>query len=327
MGKLPSLGLSRYVASDFRDETRNPFTVQTLTEKMLVMRELEREYGELNKYHNDGKLIHEKPIQTRVDRCGALRRIKEIPHRRDERLRQKQKGSAEVDDASQPQNKINIFDAQNSQQVNNDVLTKIGLNEQQASLVEETARSSISRASSHASLRPKAIEYLKKRREQSETARDFIQSSRQILRSQISINDKTEETELLREYIIMEKEKLDEGQKTFQEDKDKYEKFKQSLAVQANHTEEALKAVGREIESLQTQILDLKKEESMLASAGNKCVEDLHMYKRDKTFLDLLAISDGLKQVQVKASHKTTAKPTAAAARKDNTFMTSVKPA
>ena len=46
------------------------------------------------------------------------------------------------------------------------------------------------------------------------------------MRSQISINDKTEETELLREYIIMEKEKLEEGQKTFQEDRDKYEKFK-----------------------------------------------------------------------------------------------------
>ena len=29
--------------------------------------------------------------------------------------------------------------------------------------------------------------------------------------AQISINDKTEETELLKEYIIMEKEKLDEG--------------------------------------------------------------------------------------------------------------------
>ena len=29
------------------------------------------------------------------------------------------------------------------------------------------------------------------------------------------INDKTEETELLKEYIIMEKEKLDEGRKTF----------------------------------------------------------------------------------------------------------------
>ena len=33
--------------------------------------------------------------------------------------------------------------------------------------------------------------------------------------AQIQINQKTEETELLREYIVMEKDKLDEGKKTF----------------------------------------------------------------------------------------------------------------
>lgn len=39
--------------------------------------------------------------------------------------------------------------------------------------------------------------------------RDFVQHSRKILVSQIAINDKNEETERLREYIIMEKEKLE----------------------------------------------------------------------------------------------------------------------
>lgn len=45
--------------------------------------------------------------------------------------------------------------------------------------------------------------------------RDFIENSRKILMAQIQINKKTEETELLNEYIIMEKDKLDEGKKTF----------------------------------------------------------------------------------------------------------------
>ena len=49
-GKLQSLGLSKYRAEDFADDTRNPFTVQPNTEKMLIMRELEREYRDLNKY-------------------------------------------------------------------------------------------------------------------------------------------------------------------------------------------------------------------------------------------------------------------------------------
>ena len=38
-----------------------------------------------------------------------------------------------------------------------------------------------------------------------------------------------EETETLREYIVMEKDKLEEGKKTFQEDKEKYDKFKMDL--------------------------------------------------------------------------------------------------
>lgn len=54
----------------------------------------------------------------------------------------------------------------------------------------------------------------------------------------LSIIDKTEETELLKEYIIMEKEKLDEGIKTFQEDQDIYEKVKLDLQTKSQLAEE-----------------------------------------------------------------------------------------
>ena len=54
------------------------------------------------------------------------------------------------------------------------------------------------------------IDYLKKGRQQKESVRDFILNARNILMAQISINDKTEETELLKEYIIMEKGVLKE---------------------------------------------------------------------------------------------------------------------
>ena len=95
----------------------------------------------------------------------------------------------------------------------------------------------------------KPIDFLRKTTTKSETTRDFIQSSRQILKTQISINDKLEETELLREYIIMEKEKLDEGQKTFQEDRDKYEKFKHDLAQRHLQTETEIKQVQKQIDA------------------------------------------------------------------------------
>jgi|LauGreDrversion4_2_1035121.scaffolds.fasta_scaffold119700_2 hypothetical protein len=105
-----------------------------------------------------------------------------------------------------------------------ETLARIGLDQVEVQGVDQL--SELSRGSSQNSIRLKPIDYMSKTRQQKESVREFIQNSRQILMAQISINDKTEETELLKEYIIMEKEKLDEGRKTFQEDKDKYEKFK-----------------------------------------------------------------------------------------------------
>jgi hypothetical protein len=105
-----------------------------------------------------------------------------------------------------------------------ETLARIGLDQVEVQGVDQL--SELSRGSSQNSIRLKPIDYMGKTRQQKESVREFIQNSRQILMAQISINDKTEETELLKEYIIMEKEKLDEGRKTFQEDKDKYEKFK-----------------------------------------------------------------------------------------------------
>lgn len=127
--------------------------------------------------------------------------------------------------------------------------------------------------------------------------RDFITNSRQILMAQISINDKTEETELLKEYIIMEKEKLDEGRKTFQEDKDKYDKFKQVLQQRSTEVEEEVRKVQKNIDKLQNELNELQKEKNKLSSDEVKMHEELQDYKRDKKFLDLLAIADGKKSV------------------------------
>ena len=66
--------------------------------------------------------------------------------------------------------------------------------------------------------------------------------------AQISINNKTDETELLKEYIVMEKDKLEEGRKTFQEDKEKYEKFKLDLLAKSHETEEENQRVLKHIE-------------------------------------------------------------------------------
>ena len=80
--------------------------------------------------------------------------------------------------------------------------------------------------------------------------------------AQIQINQKTEETELLNEYITMEKDKLDEGKKTFQEDKEKYEKFKMDLQAKSHQTEEEVRKVQKQIEDLTNFINEYKKQEA-----------------------------------------------------------------
>ena len=66
-------------------------------------------------------------------------------------------------------------------------------------------------------------------------------NARNILMSQIAINDKTEETERLKEYIIMEREKLEEAKKTFEEDKDKFQKYMDDLNRKKEDTENEVK--------------------------------------------------------------------------------------
>ena len=114
--------------------------------------------------------------------------------------------------------------------------------------------------------------------------------------AQISINDKTEETELLKEYIIMEREKLDEGRKTFQEDTEKYEKFKMDLQARSQKTEDEVRKVQKEIERLQSVINEYKKQEAQLISEDSKFLEELQGHKQHKRFLDLLAIGAKLKR-------------------------------
>ena len=48
---------------------------------------------------------------------------------------------------------------------------------------------------------------------------------------------------MLKEYIVMEKDKLEEGKKTFQEDKEKYEKFKLDLTAKSQYTEDEVRKV------------------------------------------------------------------------------------
>jgi hypothetical protein len=91
LGRLPTLGLNKYTSNDFNDDTKNPFFVQKNTETMLVVRELEREFKDLNKFEKDNLGVFQKGTSTRQDRAGAIREINKIPPNRGFMRRDKNK--------------------------------------------------------------------------------------------------------------------------------------------------------------------------------------------------------------------------------------------
>lgn len=144
--------------------------------------------------------------------------------------------------------------------------------------------------------KPKALEYLTKGRDQKESTRDFILNARSILISQIAINDKTEETERLKEYIIMEKEKLEEAKKTFDEDRDKFQKYMEDLNRKAEETAAEVQRLTNEknekMDRIQNLQLKIQKKKSKIKQHEEKLV----VCKQHKAFLDMLAVSAGKKQ-------------------------------
>jgi len=114
LGRLPTLGLNKYTENNFRDDTRNPFFVQKDTETMLVVRELEREFKDLNKFEKDALKVDQKGIATRQDRSGAIREVNRIPASKDPNRVRAIKSNAEADEVrdDQKKRKLNIFDTQ-----------------------------------------------------------------------------------------------------------------------------------------------------------------------------------------------------------------------
>ena len=152
--------------------------------------------------------------------------------------------------------------------------------------------------------KPKAIDYLKKGAEGKETVRDFISFGRKILMSQISINAKNEENERLREYITMEQEKLDEGQKFLQEDKERFDKMMNDSEKDSRQKGEEVKRRAFEKMGLIKKIEELKASIVVTENQIKKDDDELQVYKERKHFLDVLAIQAGKKRYQNKLDQR-----------------------
>lgn len=111
--------------------------------------------------------------------------------------------------------------------------------------------------------KPKAIEYLKQHKEGKESVKDFVNFSRQILMSQISINTKNEENERLKEYILMEQEKLNEAKKFLEEDREKFQKL---MDDQKHEADEIVKKVKDAVMAKNDLILQFEEKNNLINS-------------------------------------------------------------
>jgi len=313
-----------------------------------VARERERENKDVNRVQQEELRVFQKGIATRQNRAGVIREIQGI---RDQdklkyatekeikqwRLFNKSSGGNEelqlVSQHQQPK-KINIFDEGDSNSLKHETLARLGFEGRNALIPlddDSDLRSQKSHATSAQSFtgaqKPKALEYLQKARDQKESVKDFISNTRNILTAQIAINDKTEETERLKEYIIMEKEKLEEAKKTFEEDRDKFQKYLDDLTRKADETASEVQRFTNDKNERLEEIAQLQLKIQKKKSKIKQIKEKLVVFKQHKEFLDTLAVTAGKKPLIAVEKKETKDRPVLAGKKEQagsSVFMTQV---
>lgn len=241
--RLPAVGLPMMKAEKLASDTSlklNPFVIPRNTEMMLINNERQRIQEQMTreKIKNVFK-IHEKGTFNFRNREGVIREINSIrpidevpgyssninakkPMRRYEGL-----GQVESE-------KLNIFEGDP-----NDIEEKLRQLEKDSMIMAQT-RSVVPQnevrtldVTNRTSKWNVNLNYLKTQLENRESRKDFVAQSRELLFKEISIRNKKEETEKLKEFIDTENEKLIEAKNSFKEDGDKFQKYVEELTLKA----------------------------------------------------------------------------------------------
>lgn len=157
LGRLPTLGLNQIKLEDFVEngqDDNNMFRVHKKTEHLLVARELEREFKDLNKFEKVGLRIWDKPTSTRVDRPGTIRVVNEIPALKPIEFEKSRKRNARMNktvDAGARTTRgndklVNIFDGEDSKMVRGETLRAIGHDERALVSAESSQQSDMTKS-------------------------------------------------------------------------------------------------------------------------------------------------------------------------------------
>ena len=152
----------------------------------------------------------------------------------------------------------------------------------------ESRMSSRSVVLANKNARQLALNYLKPNKDVSETSKEFVISSRQILMKEISIQDKKEETKRLIEFIQMEQEKLTESKRTFDEDKEGYERYLDQLRADVAYIEEEVKELTDIKNQKKEEIRALNERKQDIHSEWGKIDDMLEIHSTNKDFIKTL---------------------------------------
>ena len=143
-------------------------------------------------------------------------------------------------------------------------------------------------------MRPLAIvddplRYLKQRsNDQKESIQDYIDSARKMLQHNVSILDKKQQIESLRDMIHDEETKLTVARQAFEEDTQRFNTFLFEARQVGDRLEEQFKEKNEERRGLDQQIVELKNKTEDVDAEIEYKEEELQKYKENMTFLDWL---------------------------------------
>ncbi|CDW89906.1 UNKNOWN [Stylonychia lemnae] len=241
----------------------NPFSVKKTTEQLLIQRELER----MSRFKRETSLSQQMNNQDNnslVNLSAIKKRFGTVNH---------------SIDMKRSHNNTTIEPIANSYLTSIDPLNDKSVDRTQQVIIRDL---------------PPTLRYLSKNAFSStsgsprETSKEIVGSIRSIFYAQMSIEAKREETLKLKEYIIMEREKLEEARRVFQEDQDKFQKYMAEMEQQAEKARENTDNSQKEkgdfadyLERLQDEIHRFDKEITQVD-------DDLKQSALFKEFIDLV---------------------------------------
>ena len=133
------------------------------------------------------------------------------------------------------------------------------------------------------------INYLKSQLEIKESRKEFVGQSRELLFKEISIRNKKEETEKLKEFIDTENEKLMEAKNSFKEDSDKFQKYVEELTLKAEQAKQETEALLEVKQAKIKMINSLRDKKADIEREISKVKNDLVAALDHKSFIMELA--------------------------------------